>query len=124
MNGDTVGLTLTPQELTSTIEALHDGLLRRTRWATSPDFLHWRNLDIGIAQIVIDSMTSSYTKAMMVYRETDMAKLPEYEEAFLLPDDVFDMLAEITKATSWDQVPYHRFHKSGCNFCDKMPMIP
>jgi len=116
----TADLILTPGELAATIEALHDAVLRRIGWAINPT--PWRELDLSIAQEVINSLVSSYTRAMMVYRESDFVKLAEFEVEFRFSPEVFDILNAFTLATSWDQVPMHSY--DGCDLCLKLPRMP
>lgn len=116
----TTDLVLTPGELAATVEALHDAVLRRIGWAINPTT--WRKLDLIIAQAVIDSLISAYSQAMMVYREADFAKLPEFEVEFEFSQEVFEILNMFTLATSWDEVPLHDY--DGCDLCKKLPRMP
>ena len=116
----TTDLILTPGELAATIEALHDAVLRRIGWAINPT--PWRELDLAIAQEVINSLVSSYTRAMMLYRESDFGKLPEFEVEFEFSPEVCDILNTFTLATSWDQVPMHIW--DSCDLCLKLPRMP
>ncbi len=112
-------LELLPQELTSVIEALRDGILRRLRWCTSPQFTIWRQLDIKTVQTVMDSMLSAYTKAMMQYREGDFLKAEQFDEAYSMSDEMWEMLSKVTIAETWDDVPLHEHHNLGkCTICD------
>jgi hypothetical protein len=52
-------LTITVAELASTIEALHDAILRRMKWCTSSEYTHWRNLQLDTVQSVVDSLVSA-----------------------------------------------------------------
>ncbi len=121
----TTNLILTPVQLTATIEALHDAVLRRIGWSVSPSQTAWRDkLTIEVAQEVINNLISSYTTAMMVYGEEDFAKLDEFVEAFEFSPEIWDLLATFTKATSWDEVPFHAWHQDGCTLCEKLPRMP
>ncbi len=119
----TTNLILTPGELAATVEALHDAVLRRIGWSISHE-VSWRSLDLVIAQEVINLLISSYTKAMMVYREEDFGKLAEFEVEFGFDDTIWDLLANFTKASDWSEVPLHEFHGQGCALCEKIPMMP
>ncbi len=124
MNGDrTTSLILTPGELAATVEALHDAVLRRIGWSISHD-VSWRRLELPIAQGIVNLLISAYTKAMMHYQEEDFAKHPEFEVEFAFSDEVWELLATFTKASSWDEVPYHDSHGQGCTLCEKIPMMP
>lgn len=121
-----VELKLEPNELTAVIEALHDGILRRLRWTTidHPQYKVWRTLEIETVQIVIDNFVSSYGKALMVYREADFTKSPTFNDKFMLPDEVWDLLNGITIATSWDDVPVHDIHLKDCTVCGLIQGVP
>lgn len=121
----TTTLILTPVQLTATIEALHDAVLRRIGWSISPRQTAWRDkLKIEVAQEVVNNMISAYTTSMMVYGEEDFAKLDEFKAAFEFSPEIWDLLAIFTKATSWDEVPFHTPHAQGCTLCDKLPRMP
>ena len=124
MNGDrTSNLILTPGQLAATVEALHDAVLRRIGWSISHD-VSWRRLDLVIAQEIVNLLISSYTTAMMLYREEDFLKHPAFEKEFSFPDEVWELLAVFTTAESWDEVPHHDSHGQGCTLCEKIPMMP
>lgn len=118
-----INLVLTPGELTATIEALHDAVLRRIRWSITPEF-PYRRLDITIAQDVINAMIAAYTAALMEYRTGEFAKLEAFEERFTFPKDIWDILAEFTKANKWSQVSVHPPHTSGCDLCEVLLGTP
>lgn len=118
-----IKLELEPQEVASIIEALHDGILRRLAWTTSTSQKQWRGLPILTVQLVMDSMLSSYAKAVMSFRETeDIQKDERFEGAFSFNEEVWDMLDQITKAKTWDDVELHPFHseKGECAACDNI----
>jgi len=106
-----LSLDLEPEELAGVIEALHDGILRRMRWSTykSPEYAQWRRLELETVQIVIDGFIAAYTKAVMLYREQKF-RYNLFEDKFVFHQEVWDLLAEITTANSWDSVPYHNVH--------------
>ena len=114
-------MPLDPQELASTVEALHDAVLRRLSWSVLKDFEHsWRdNLPLKDAQIIIDSLVSSYVKGMMAFTENDFKKSAEYMKTFSMPEEIWDLLASVTTAETWENVPFHPHHESGCPACDK-----
>ncbi len=124
MNEDrTTNLILTPAELAATVEALHDAVLRRIGWSISHE-VSWRSLDLVIAQEVVNLLIASYTKAMMLYREEDFGKFAEFEGHFSFSQEIWDLLAEFTKASDWSDIPIHQFHGQGCSLCEKIPMMP
>jgi len=116
-----IQLPLNPHELASTVEALHDAVLRRLSWSVLKDFEKtWRdNLSLEDAQTIIDSLVSSYAKGMMAFKESDFDKAPAYDKMFSMPDEIWDLLAVFTGAKSWDEVPFHDDHDTGCPVCDK-----
>ena len=118
-----ITLELTPSELAGVIEALHDGVLRRLRWSTvdDPRFQTWRTLDVEVVQMVIDAMLAAYTKAVMTFREARevvSGVATEFEDSFSFKTEVWDLLADITKAKSWDDMPIHPIHAHS----DKCPV--
>ena len=114
-------MPLNPNELASTVEALHDAVLRRLSWSVLKDFEgSWRNqLSLDDAQTIINTLVSSYAKGMMAFQEGDFTKAPNYTDMFSMPDEIWDLLAEFTKATSWNEVAFHQDHTHGCPICDK-----
>ena len=105
--------------MAGSVEALHDAVLRRIGWSIFKK-VSWRKLDLIIAQEVINLLISAYTKAMMLYREEDFGKLPAFEIEFGFDDEIWEILAVFTKATTWDQVPWHDNHGQGCTICEKI----
>lgn len=114
-------MPLNPHELASTVEALHDAVLRRLSWSVLKDFeKSWRDLiSLKDAKTIIDSLVSSYGKSMMTFKEADFLKSPDYDSMFSMPDEVWDLLASLTTAETWDEVPFHTEHNEGCPVCDK-----
>jgi len=115
-----VDLTLGPAELAATIEALHDAILRRVRWTTveHDQFQTWRSLELETVQAVLDNLVSAYTKAIMLYRESDFAKSQSFESTFLLKPEVWELLNDVTVATTWTDVPTHPVH----SYADRCPV--
>ena len=115
-------LNVSDQEVASLIEALYDGLLRRTAWSLADHPSGWRSLDLSIAQKVTDSMMSAYINIVMTYREADIERDPAFDSAFTFGEEVMDMLHLITVADSWDDIPVHQPHtKAGeCAMCDEI----
>lgn len=111
MESSLPALVLAPEELAGVIEALHDGILRRLRWSTykSLEYTKWRQLELETVQIVIDGFVAAYTKAVMLYREQEF-KYNKFEDQFIFGDEVWDLLADITTAKTWDEVPFHPVH--------------
>jgi hypothetical protein len=121
-----VELKLEPNELTAVIEGLHDGILRRLRWTSikHPQYSTWRTLDIETVQIVLDNFVSAYSKALMLYREAPFEKSPTFNDKFMLPDEVWDLLNGVTVASSWDDVPTHDIHTKDCTVCGLIQGVP
>lgn len=113
-------MPLTPQELASTVEALHDAVLRRLSWSVLKDFEgSWRdNLTLEDAQTILDSMVAAYAKGMMAFTEGTFRKSADYLTMFTFPDEIWDLLAEVTKAKTWDEVPFHE-ERTDCPACEK-----
>lgn len=105
---DNAHVVYTPDELCSVLEALHDGIRDRFRWSISNPTGPWRSLDFEIARSSIDLLVQAYTKTMMVIQGWPTEVLdPEFIRTFMLPSEVWDLLAEITTAKDWDHVPQH-----------------
>jgi hypothetical protein len=118
-----IQLELTPSELAGVIEGLHDGILRRLRWSTIEDerYAKWRTLDIAIVQAVMDAMLAAYTKSVMTFREARgkvSGVATDFEDNFSFKQEVWDLLASITIAESWDDMPTHPIH----DYMDKCPV--
>lgn len=98
----------TPDEICAVLESLHDGIRDRFRWSVTTPEGPWRALDFEIARASIDQLVQAYSKTMMLIRSwpTDAID-PEFVDTFSLPDEVWDLLAEITNAKDWDHVPQH-----------------
>lgn len=124
----TVLLKLSPAQLAGVIEALHDAVLRRVRWSTVPnsDYQTWRTLPLTTVQTVVDNMVSAYVESLMVFQEADFAKSESFADRFTLQSEVFDLLAAITAAETWDDVPTHDIHRisDGCPICGAISGIP
>jgi len=120
MEGGILNFEVTPNELAGIIEALHDGIIRRLKWSVYADDAHmkWRSLELVIVQEVIDNFISAYSKAVMLYREQGFKGADKFEEHFVFGDEIFDVLAGITTATTWDEVPMHPVHSPvSCKVC-------
>lgn len=120
-----VQLTLTPHELAATIEALHDALIRRMKWTLQRDERRtpdgWGNLRFETAQTIINQLSSSLAKAMMLFREQDNLD-PEFEELFTPTEEMWDLIAQVTLAGTWQEAPVHGRHSS-CEVCTSLSEV-
>ncbi len=115
-----ISLELRPDELAGVIEALYDGILRRLRWSvyTDNDFKLWKSLELSIVQQVIDNFISAYSNAVMVYRDAGFRNADKFENLFVFKDEVWSLLADITTAETWDDIPKHAVHSpESCDVC-------
>jgi hypothetical protein len=114
---DQVEIRLTPHELASTVEALHDAILRRLSWSVLEEFKGWRNLDLKVVQTVINTEVSAYGKCMMDFDAGKFEKDPMYREQFSIPGEAWDWITAITLAEEWSDVPFHP--EDDCPMCGK-----
>ena len=115
---DQVTIRLSSHELASTVEALHDAIIRRLSWSVLEDFKDWRNLDLKIVQTILDTLVSAYGICMMDFDSGKFEKDPMYREQFSLPDETWHWLGLITLAETWDDVPFHP--EDDCPMCQKV----
>lgn len=114
-------LKLEPQELASTVEALHDAIIRRLSWSVLAQYKEWRRLPIADLQTILDSMVSSYGKGLMAFNTAGFKKNADYVSTFSLPEEMWDLLHAVTMAKSWDDIPFHDRHDGkSCGICYKM----
>jgi hypothetical protein len=113
MNNTESRIEFTHQELCATIEALYDAIQSRARWSTqAPNpgsgAFHWQSLDFEVARDAIDLLVAAYSKAVLTLRSWPEEMVhPDFLSLFGLPTEVWDLLAEITNAKGWDNVPRH-----------------
>lgn len=109
---------LTPQETASTIEALHDALLKRMLWTIRPNS-QWRNLPWSSVQEIINSMASAHASLIMAMRAAETPVHPQFYDTFTFAPIVVDYMAEITIADDW--LPPHENHGiSSCELCSAL----
>jgi hypothetical protein len=94
-----------------------------------PRYQTWRTLDIKVVQAVINAMLAAYSKAVMTFREARgkvSGVATEFEDNFSFKDEVWDLLALITKADSWEDMPVHSLHTraDNCVVCGSISGIP
>lgn len=114
-----MNLEVTPSELTGIIDAAHDAILKRLKWSIypNPEYSNWQTLDIEVLQTVLDGMVAAYTKASMLHREQPSTST-QFEEAFKFPPEIWDLLAAVTTAKTWDDIPKHAIHSpEACKVC-------
>jgi hypothetical protein len=115
-------LTLTGGEVATLIEASHDALYKRLQW-TVREGSNWRDLDILYAGQMVTDLVQAHTKLYLAFRELGHLH-DEFEKAFMITDDVYELIDTITDANSWDQVPTHRHAESLCQLCRKIGRVP
>lgn len=109
---------LTPPEVCATIEALYEAIQNRFHWTVMDPELgsggvqHWQKLEWDTAKSVIDLAVQAYTKAFMTLKSwPDEMLQQEFVDAYTIPEEVWDLLAEISNAKDWDHVPRHEIEE-------------
>lgn len=125
-----VDVSYTQYEAASIIEAIHDSLFRKVRWTISPAHEHWHALDFQIVKSSIDSLATAYTQTYMAFRQSiddlddgeDIS--PDFEEAFIVPNEVWSVIDQITISDTWDEVEIHYHGESLCQACKELSRTP
>ncbi len=124
-----IEVSYTQYEMASVIEGIHDSLFRRVRWTISPAYEKWNSLDFKIVKASIDSLATAYGQSYMAFRQSidedeGEAIAPEYEKAFIIPDEVWDVIDQIRSCETWEEVEQHRHADSLCQACRLLSRIP
>lgn len=110
-------MEMTAEEAAMLIEISTDALYRRIRWTIGHEGA-WRSLEIDQVQLYIQALSNLHTKAWLLLKDLDGPHvLPDFEDAFMIPDDVWDLIDEIGKVQSWDQIQQHLHSPSLCRVC-------
>jgi hypothetical protein len=116
-----LNLTLTGGEVATMIEASMDALYKRLQWSIRVG-TRWRDLDILYAGQMITDLVQAHTKLYLAFRE--LGHLHDaFEEAFMITDEVYELIDTITDASSWGQVLTHRHAESLCQLCRKIGRV-
>ncbi len=115
-------LTLTGSEVATLIEASMDALYKRLYWSVTIGH-RWRDIDLGYAAKMIEDLQLAHTKLYLSFRELGHLH-DEFDEAFTVPDDVYELIDQIEKAASWDDIPTHRHNRSLCKLCKTLTRAP
>jgi hypothetical protein len=104
----TYHLTLSDNEAAAVVGALYEAVVTRLERTQNPTE-EWRDLDWELVQLVVDGLSGAYSKAMMEFRTVygDEA-VDEYYAAYGLSEDIWEGLAEVTKADSWGEYLEYR----------------
>ncbi len=108
-------IELTGEEVSLLIETTTDALYQRVRWSIGHKG-KWQTLPFDQVQMYLTALSTLHTKAWMVLRDfgdIDSA----FTDAFMIPDIVWDLIDEITKATSWENTPSHLHSATLCKTC-------
>lgn len=105
---ESLDLSLTPQELLSTVQALFHEIHDRMIWAMQEG--HWyRQTPLEDAQTVLNAMVSAHQKALILVQELaedDKIKLDaDFMDTFTFPPEVWKVLDSMTLADTWQQIP-------------------
>ncbi len=110
-------VNVTPDELAATVEALFEALVRRVMWCVRPDQQEWAELEWKWAQEALTDTVQAYTKALMTFKDLDNIH-PKFVPSVTLPDEMWDLVNEVTLASSWEEVPTHPKHPyDECPIC-------
>lgn len=116
---ENISLELRPEELAATVEALYDALMRRMKWTLQRDIRltpdGWGDLKFDTAQEIVNQLSAALAKGMMALRELDGLH-PEFEEMFTPTEEMWDLIAQVTLASGWEEAPTHERHSS-CELC-------
>ena len=108
-------IELSATEASLLIAAVHDALLRSVRWSIGPEG-SWRSVALEEAQNYIQTFAVLHSKIWMILKDYDEPE-SSFEETFMIPQIVWDVVDEITTATSWDQVERHLHSPTLCRAC-------
>ena len=115
-------------EAASIIEAIHDSLFRKVRWTISPAYEEWHKLDFSIVKASVDSLATAYMQAYMAFRqsiEDDHGEIdPDYQEAFIITDDTWEVIDQVRYSDSWDEVEVHKHSETLCRACRELNRTP
>ena len=109
-------IELSGEEASLLIEATTDALYQRVRWSIGHKG-KWQTLPFDQVQMYLRALSTLHTKAWMVLRDIDTDIMSEFSDAFMIPDIVWDLIDEITKATTWADAPKHLHSETLCKAC-------
>lgn len=116
-----VTFTLTGGEIATLIEAAHDSLYKRLKWSISLD-TKWRDLPVGYASQMVKDLEQAHTKLYLAFRELGNMH-DEFDEAFLIPDEVYELIDQVSSMQSWDEIETHRHAPSLCKLCKTLTRL-
>lgn len=115
-------LTLTGGQVATLIEATVDALYKRLQWSVRMDS-KWRELPIAYAAQMVRDLEQAHGRLYLAFR--DLGHLhDQFEKAFIISDEVYDLIDMITDARSWDDVTEHRHSPSLCSVCKVIYRVP
>jgi hypothetical protein len=124
-----IEVSYTQYEIASIIEGIHDSLYRKVRWTVNPYHEAWHQLDFDIVLASIDSLSTAYMQSYMAFRQSiedggGEAISPEYEQAFIIPDNVWEVIDQIRSCEDWEEVEKHLHSETLCRTCRELARIP
>jgi hypothetical protein len=97
-------LSLTSNELASTVQALYNEIRERILWAMEKG--HWyRDRPIEEAQLVLTNTVNAYLKALNVLKGSGEPLTAGFLKTFTIEEDLWRALDHMTTATSWEEIP-------------------
>ena len=115
-------IDLSGEEASLLVETTLDALYRRVRWSIGHDG-QWRSLDFEEVKMYISALYTLHMKGWMILRDTGEV-IAEFEKAFMIPDDVWEVIDSITAAATWGDVPQHLHSPSLCRVCRTLTQHP
>lgn len=123
-----IQVSYTQYEMAAIIEGIHDSLFRQVRWTVSPAHDRWKSLDFEIVRASIDALSTAYGQSYMAFRqsviEDSEAISEDYERAFIIPDEVWEVIDQIRSCEEWSNVELHLHNESLCQACRLLSKIP
>lgn len=122
-----IEVSLTQYEAASLIESAYDSLYRKVRWSISPSHEKWHELDFRIVKSSIDALATAYMQLYMAFRQSvgqGDAISPDFEDAFIIGQEVWDVIDSIRAAEDWDEVERHLHAESLCRACRELNRVP
>ena len=104
-DGHELIIKMTPNQLAYTIEAYHDFIIERLRWAVSDKFVHWRkDIEFEVPQGVIGDVVNMYGFCLQSYRAHGEPN-DEFVELGSFSEAEWDRLNDLHAAMSWADIP-------------------
>ncbi len=116
---ESLTIQLNPGEVVAVTEAVHDALVRRVWWSTHPDSPFRHTCPLDAAQEVIDQLINSFFMLRNLLQENEVELHPDFMGMIHLSEEFMDLVARVTLADEWKDVPTHEDHEDedDCKVC-------